>query len=466
MEGVILTDVCLNQSPAFSLSGHAHSLPGHAHSSISPSFSPPPPRNHAQSPRHAHQQPLSAAELLRSALGRRGLSGEGRGSSGEGRGSSGEGRGLSAEGRGLSSKPRPPSSRISKPPKRTTEESIKENGKILKENGESSKENGESPKENGESFIENEERPSDEEKGNGSFQVSNSVAKSFLDRLLTFVTLPTTRSTMVSYTEWRRAIMGSPRQAEGDKEPHLTSNDPEVTSVAPCDSDDTFHDPEMTSVNSVDSNDLSRDPLTQSDPDGNPGSSTMTPNLSPRLELTSKQVTGWKGTPEQVTTSERTPEQVTTSERTPQLTLKTDQMTPVSKADSLTPLLGFERSSQVKSYCSVDQLYSNRLQAERERAESIRGAKSLLDIQRERERAEQNPARYMEDLKVLHNIYRRELVSQLLYIEGGQIFIRRGGASEPRPLRPVIGSPSRDVIKADPRHWESKQKLLNKVGCF
>ncbi|XP_069976629.1 uncharacterized protein [Penaeus vannamei] len=68
--------------------------------------------------------------------------------------------------------------------------------------------------------------------------------------------------------------------------------------------------------------------------------------------------------------------------------------------------------------------------------------------------------------RVLRDSFPRELVSQLLYIEGGQIFIRKGGASEPRPLRPVIGSPVRDVIRADPRHYESKQKLLNKIASL
>ncbi|XP_071522962.1 uncharacterized protein [Panulirus ornatus] len=96
----------------------------------------------------------------------------------------------------------------------------------------------------------------------------------------------------------------------------------------------------------------------------------------------------------------------------------------------------------------------------------LRVARSLLDIQRERERAELHPARYLDDLRVLYNIHRRELVSQLVYREAGQIFQRGGGAGEPRPLRRVTGSPARHVIKADPQTHESKQRLVKKIASL
>lgn len=58
---------------------------------------------------------------------------------------------------------------------------------------------------------------------------------------------------------------------------------------------------------------------------------------------------------------------------------------------------------------------------------------------------------------------RRELVSQLVYREAGQIFQREGAAGEPPPLRRVIGSPSHAVTQEDVKARESRKKLIRKV---
>lgn len=58
---------------------------------------------------------------------------------------------------------------------------------------------------------------------------------------------------------------------------------------------------------------------------------------------------------------------------------------------------------------------------------------------------------------------RRELVSQLVYREAGQIFQREGAAGEPPPLRRMIRAPTRAVTQEDLRTQESRKRLIRKV---
>nr|XP_045611034.1 uncharacterized protein LOC123766162 isoform X2 [Procambarus clarkii] len=96
----------------------------------------------------------------------------------------------------------------------------------------------------------------------------------------------------------------------------------------------------------------------------------------------------------------------------------------------------------------------------------LRAVHSLLDIQRDKERALLHPTRYLDDLRVLYNIHRRELVSQLVYREAGQIFQREGGVGEPRPLRRVIGSPTHSVTQDDLMTRQSKERLIRKIASL
>lgn len=58
---------------------------------------------------------------------------------------------------------------------------------------------------------------------------------------------------------------------------------------------------------------------------------------------------------------------------------------------------------------------------------------------------------------------RRELVSQLVYREAGQIFQREGAAGEPPPLRRMIAAPTRTVTEEDLKTQESRKRLIRKV---
>ena len=58
---------------------------------------------------------------------------------------------------------------------------------------------------------------------------------------------------------------------------------------------------------------------------------------------------------------------------------------------------------------------------------------------------------------------RRELVSQLVYREAGQIFQREGAAGEPPPLGHLVKAPTRTVTQEDLRMHESRKRLIRKV---
>ncbi|XP_050693505.1 uncharacterized protein LOC126984154 isoform X2 [Eriocheir sinensis] len=137
----------------------------------------------------------------------------------------------------------------------------------------------------------------------------------------------------------------------------------------------------------------------------------------------------------------------------------------------LSDLATQQNSAGPTSSSSADPIYSSpgaasHLQPPTEGGRELRAVRSLLDIQREKERAELHPARYQDDLRVLYNIYKRELVSQLVYREAGQIFQREGAVGEPPPLRRVIGSPSNTVTQDDLRARESRKKLIRKIASL
>ncbi|KAK8394399.1 hypothetical protein O3P69_006529 [Scylla paramamosain] len=137
----------------------------------------------------------------------------------------------------------------------------------------------------------------------------------------------------------------------------------------------------------------------------------------------------------------------------------------------LSDLVRLQHSALPTSSSSADAVYSSpgaasHLQVPQEGGGELRAVRSLLDIQRERERAQLHPARYLDDLRVLYNIHRRELVSQLVYREAGQIFQREGAAGEPPPLRRMITAPTHTVTEEDLKIQESRKRLIRKIASL
>ncbi|KAK8752585.1 hypothetical protein OTU49_006400, partial [Cherax quadricarinatus] len=189
---------------------------------------------------------------------------------------------------------------------------------------------------------------------------------------------------------------------------------------------------------------------------------------SQQQQQTLTQVTRLRATPSLSTPGRVVARRSVTPEppKTPEIEVKVTE----SPWVALGQLVRLQHESRPPS-TSADPVYlspetTSTLQPSPESGGGLRAVHSLLDIQRDRERTHLHPTRYLDDLRVLYNIHRRELVSQLVYREAGQIFQREGGAGEPRPMRKVVGTPDPLVPKEDLRTRESKQRLFRKIASL